>query len=64
MSVYWDTASNLELTDVIFVRAHWEFSIYLDSLKQIVPWFFYLGLCTITMPVHICDMENLSTTIL
>ena len=48
MSVYWDSVFNLELMDVNFVRAHWEFSIYLDSLKQTVPWVFVslsLGVC-------------------
>ena len=41
------------------------FSLYLDSLKEIIPWFFALDHYHYAqwMPVHTCDMENLPTSI-
>ena len=41
MFQYWDTILSLELMGNVFVRAHREkeFSLYLDSLKEIVPSF-------------------------
>ena len=41
---YWDTILYLEILGNLFVRAHREkkFSLYLDVLKEIVPWFFVL----------------------
>ena len=64
---YWDTIFNLEITGLVFVRAHRErnFSLYLDSLKDIIPWFFALDHYNYSrwMPVHIRDMENLPTSI-
>ena len=64
---YWDTIFSLELIGHVFVRAHREksFPLYLDSLKEIIPWFFALDHYHYArwMPVHICDMENLPTSI-
>ena len=67
MFQYWDTIFNLEITGLVFVRAHRErnFSLCLDSLKDIIPWFFALDHYNYSrwMPVHIRDMENLPTSI-
>ena len=67
MFLYWDTVLSLELTGFIFVRAHRErkFSLYLDSLKTIAPWFFTLDHYHYArwLPVHIRDMEKLPTSI-
>ena len=67
MFQYWDTILSLELLGHIFVRAHREknFALYLDSLKEIVPWFFALDHYHYArwLPVHIRDMENLPTSI-
>lgn len=64
---YWDTILSLELMGHVFVRAHRKknFSLYLDSLKEIIPWFFALDHYHYArwMPVHIRDMENLPTSI-
>ena len=64
---YWDTILSLELMGLVFVRAHREkiFPLYLDSLKEIIPWFFALDHYHYArwMPVHIRDMENLPTSI-
>ena len=61
------TAANLELSGLIFVRAHRErnFPLYLDCIKAITPWFFALDHYHYArwMPVHIHDMQNLPTSI-
>ena len=67
MFLYWDTVLNLELSGVVFVRAHRErdFSLYLESLKMIAPWFFALDHYHYArwVPVHIRDMEKLPTSV-
>ena len=67
MFLHWNTVLNLELSGLIFVRAHRErkFSLYLDSLKTIAPWFYALDHYHYArwVPVHICDMEKLPTSI-
>jgi len=67
MFQYWDTVLELELLGLVFVRAHREkkFSLYLDALMEIVPWFFSLDHCHYArwMPVHIRDMKTLPTSI-
>jgi len=63
----WNTVLNLELSGLVFVRAHRErdFSLYLESLKMIVPWFFALDHYHYArrVPVHIRDMEKLPTLV-
>lgn len=41
---YWDTIIKMEIMGLIFVRAHRElnFSLYVESLKALAPWFFAL----------------------
>ncbi len=38
---YWDTVLNMELLGLIFIRSHREgdFSLYVESLKALAPWF-------------------------
>lgn len=54
---YWDTVLHLELLDFVFIRAHREknFSLYIESLKALVPWFFALDHPNYShwIPVHI-----------
>ncbi len=51
MSHYWDTILNLELMGLVFVRAHRgkNFSLYLGTLKDIVPWLFIFAMITLTL---------------
>ena len=39
---YWDIILSMELSGLIFIRSHRErkFSLYIESLKALVPWFF------------------------
>ena len=64
---YWDTMLNMEVLDLIFVRAHREqiHPLYVDSLNALVPCFFALDRqnCDIWIPVHIRDMESLPAPI-
>ena len=64
---YWDTILRLELLVFVFVRAHREqnFALYLESLKEITPWFFAMDHYNYArwVPVHIHDMENLPSSI-
>ena len=41
---YWDIILTMELLGFVFVRAHHEkkFSLYVEALKALVPWFFSL----------------------
>ena len=64
---YWDTILTMELLGLVFIRAHRErnFSLYVESLKELVPWFFSLDHHNYArwIPIHISDMENLPTPI-
>jgi hypothetical protein len=41
---YWDTVLQMEILGLIFVRSHrqQDFSLYVESLKALAPWFFAL----------------------
>lgn len=61
-----DTNLNMEILGLMFVRSHREqdFPLYVESLKALVPWFFALDHHYARwIPVHIRDMESLSTSI-
>ena len=65
---YWDTILKMELLGLIFIRSHRErnFSLYVESLKALVPWFFALDHHNYArwIPIHIQDMESLPAPIL
>uniref|UniRef100_A0A1X7TUM9 Uncharacterized protein n=1 Tax=Amphimedon queenslandica TaxID=400682 RepID=A0A1X7TUM9_AMPQE len=65
---YWDTILRLELLGLIFVCAHREknFLLYIQTLKAITPWFFALDHQNYAhwIPIHIRDMESLSSTVI
>lgn len=65
---YWDTILNMEITGLLFIRSHREanFTLYVESLKALVPWFFALDHYNYArwIPVHIRDMETLPQSIL
>ena len=58
--MYWATVLDLELSILIYVRSLREadFSMYLDALTEIVPWFFALDHINYArwIPVHLRDM--------
>ena len=64
---FWDTILKIELLGLIFVRAHRQrkFSLYVESLKGIAPWFFALDHHNYArwIPVHIRDMECLPSSV-
>ena len=64
---YWDTVLDMELLGLIFIRAHREgnFKLYVESLKELVPWFFALNHHNYArwIPIHIRDMESLPAPI-
>jgi len=64
---FWDTILRMEILGLIFVRAHREkkFSLYVESLKNVVPWFFAFDHHNYArwIPVHIRDMESLPTSV-
>lgn len=64
---YWDTVLQIELLGLLLVRAHREcnFSLYIESLKALAPWFFALDHHNYArwLPIHIRDMENLPMSI-
>ena len=64
---YWDTILYLELLGLIFIRSHRvnDFSLYVESLKALVPWFFSLDHHNYArwIPIHIRDMESLPLSI-
>ena len=64
---YWDTVLNMEILDLISVRAHREqiSPLYVESLNALVPCFFALDRHNydIWIPVHIRDMESLPASI-
>jgi len=59
---YWDTTPSIELSALIFIRSHHEkkLSVYVESLKALVPWFFSLHHHDNArwIPIHIQDMEG------
>ena len=61
---YWTTVLALELSTLIYVRSLREanFSMYLDALTELVPWFFALGHTNYArwIPVHLRDMAELA----
>ena len=65
---YWNTILEMELLGLMFIRAHRErnFSLYVESLKLLAPWFFALDHHNYArwIPIHIRDMESLPTSIL
>ena len=54
---YWDTILSMELLGLILIRSHREkkFSLYVESLKDLVPWFFSLDHHNYArwIPIHI-----------
>ena len=64
---YWDTILSMELLGLILIRSHHEkkFSLYVESLKDLVPWFFSLDHHNYArwIPIHIRDMESLPPSI-
>lgn len=65
---YWDTILNIEVMDLIFVRAHREenFPLCVEVPKVIVPWFFALDNHNYArwIPIHTRDTESLPPSIL
>ena len=63
---YWTTVLALELSTLIYVRSMREanFSMYLDALTELVPWFFALDHTNYArwIPVHLRDMAELANT--
>ena len=61
---YWTTVLALELSTLIYVRSLREadFSMYLDALTELVPWFFALDPTNYArlVPVHLRDMAELA----
>ena len=64
---YWDTILSMELLGLILIRSHREkkFSLYVESLKDLVPWFFSLDHHNYARWIPICirDMESLPPSI-
>ena len=64
---FWDMILRMEILGLIFVRAHREtnFSLYVESLKALVPWFFAFDHHNYArwIPVHIRDMESLPPSV-
>ena len=65
---FWDTILNMKLLDFTFIRSHHQenFSMYVESLKVLVPWFFALDHHNYSwwIQIHIRDMESLPPPIL
>lgn len=63
--LYWNTTLKLELTLLVFIKAIRErnFSLYVSSLEEMIPWFFALDHYHYArwIAVHIRDMKNLYT---
>lgn len=61
---YWSTVLALELSTLIYVRSLREanFSMYVDALTELVPWFFALDHTNYArwIPVHLRDMAELA----
>ncbi len=60
---FWHTTFHLELLMLVFVRSIREanFSLYVDSLTKLLPWFFPLDHTHYSrwLPIHVGDMANL-----
>lgn len=60
---YWNIALNIELIILQFVRSirKGDFTLYVDSLRRLVPWFFALDHINYArwLSVHIRDLANL-----
>ncbi len=60
---FWHTTFHLELLMLVFVRSICEanFSLYVDSLTKLLPWFFALDHTHYSrwLPIHVRDMANL-----
>ena len=57
---FWNTVLPLELQQMLYVQSIREgnFSLYVQSIGQLVPWFFAMDQCNYArwVPVHIRDM--------
>ena len=64
---YWDTALRFEILVLVFICAHRtkNFSLYVESLEGLVPWFFALNRINYArwIPIHIRDMKSLPLSI-
>ena len=64
---FWDMILRMEILGLIFVRAHrgTNFTLYMESLKAIVPWFFAFDHHNYArwIPMHICDIESLPSSV-
>ena len=64
---YWDTILSMELLGLILIRSHREkkFSLHVESLKALLPWFFSLDHHNYVrwIPIHIQDMESSPSSI-
>ena len=62
---YWATVMELELCILVYIRSlrQASFSMYLDALTELVPWFHALDHTNYAwwIPVHLRDMAELST---
>ena len=62
---YWATVMELELCVLVYVRSlrQASFTMYLDALTELTPWFFALDHTNYArwIPVHLKDMAELST---
>lgn len=60
---FWYTTLQLELLVLTFIKSlrTGNFTLYVDSLTKLAPWFFILD-HTNWVPVHIRDMANLGTS--
>ena len=60
---YWDIILQFETLVLIFVGAHRirDFTLYVESLEALVPWFFALDRTNYArwIPIHIRDMKAL-----
>ncbi|VDI16024.1 Hypothetical predicted protein [Mytilus galloprovincialis] len=63
---FWYTTLRFELTVLIFIRSIREanFSLYIEALSKIIPWFFALDHTNYSrwLPIHLCDMVQLPKT--
>ncbi len=64
---YWDTVIRFEILVLVFIRTHQtkNFSLYIESLETLVPWFFALDRINYArwIPIHIRDMKSLPLSI-
>lgn len=64
---FWYTIMQLELTILTFIKAHRvnDFTLYVETLEVLVPWFFALDHTNYArwLPIHIRDMRSLPESI-